>query len=133
LRRGLRFAVLVVATAEPGAMANVPILLGLARQFAAALFVIENRVENSVDPKLLKALGEDVVVSALEKLTLDEHANALLQMGGLRFIADELARAEDNLIARFGFAEAGRIVADLTAFRVGVMAAAAPAARWLEG
>jgi hypothetical protein len=132
-KRSVKFAVLAIATAEPGAIANVPDLLALARRFASALFVVENRVENVVDPKLLKALGEDVVVSVLEKLALDEHANGLLQKGGLAFIADELAQAEDNLVERFGFAEAGRIVADLTAFRAAVMAAAAPAARWLEG
>ena len=55
------------------------------------------------------------------------------QKGGLRFIGEDLAAAEDNLSDRYGFAEAGRIVEDLTGFRAKAMQAASPAARWLEG
>ncbi len=39
----------------------------------------------------------------------------------MRFIGEDLAAAEDNLAAQFGFAEAGRIVEDLTAFRARTM------------
>jgi hypothetical protein len=132
-RRGVSFGVLAVVTAEPGAVANIPVLLGLARQFSTALFVVENQVENPVDPKLLKAFGKDVTLSALPKLSLDARANGLLQKGGLRFIGEELAQAEENLSASFGFTEAGRIIEDLTGFRARAMEAVAPAARWLEG
>jgi hypothetical protein len=131
-RRDIVFGLQVVVTAEPGSLANAPMLLGLARAFAAALFVVENQVENPVDPKALKALGKDVTVSRLERLSLDERANDLLQKGGLRFIGEDLAQAEDGLIERYGFAEAGRIVEDLTSFRARAMEAVAPAARWLE-
>jgi hypothetical protein len=132
-KRGVSFAILVVATAEPGAVANVPILLDLARQFATTLFVVENRIENPVDPKLLNAFGKDVTLSVLPKLSLDERANGLLQKGGLRFIGEDLSGAEETLSARFGFAEAGRIIEDLTAFRARAMEAVAPAAHWLAG
>lgn len=132
-RREIVFGMLVVVTAEPGALANAPVLLDLARPFASALFVVENQVENPVDPKALKALGKDVTLSRLERFSLDERANDLLQKGGLRFIGEDLAQAEDGLCARYGFARAGRIVGDLTALRAGAMEAVSPAARWLEG
>ncbi|MBL7405300.1 MULTISPECIES: hypothetical protein [unclassified Methylobacterium] len=132
-RRGITFALLVVLTSEPGALANAPVLLDLAAPFAAARFVVENQIEGPVEPAALKALGKGVTLSRLERLSLDARANELLQKGGLRFIGEDLAGAEDNLAAQFGFAEAGRIIEDLTAFRARAMAAAAPAAAWLEG
>ena len=132
-RRGITFALLVVVTSEPGALANAPMLLDLAASFAAARFAVENQVEGPVDPAALKALGKGVTLTRLERLSLDARANELLQKGGLRFIGEDLAGAEDNLITQFGFAEAGRIVEDLTRFRAKAMAATAPAAAWLEG
>ena len=131
-RRGVEFGLLVVLTSEPGALANAPVLLDLAKPFTAARFAVENQIEGPVDPKALKAF-KDVTLTRLEKLSLDERANELLQKGGLRFIGEDLAAAEDNLSDRYGFAEAGRIVEDLTGFRAKAMQAASPAARWLEG
>ena len=131
-RRGVEFGLLVVLTSEPGALANAPVLLDLAKPFTAARFAVENQIEGPVDPKALKAF-KDVTLTRLEKLSLDERANDLLQKGGLRFIGEDLTAAEDSLTDRFGFAEAGRIVEDLTAFRARAMQAAAPAAAWLEG
>lgn len=131
-RRGVEFGLLVVLTSEPGALANAPVLLDLAKPFTAARFAVENQVEGPVDAKALKAF-KDVTLSRLEKLSLDERANDLLQKGGLHFIGEDLTAAEDSLTERFGFAEAGRIVEDLTRFRAKAMQAAGPAARWLEG
>ncbi|MBL7405312.1 hypothetical protein INQ30_23450 [Escherichia coli] len=131
-RRGVEFGLLVVLTSEPGALANAPVLLDLAKPFTAARFAVENQIEGPVDAKALKAF-KDVTVTRLEKLSLDERANDLLQKGGLRFIGEDLTAAEDSLTDRFGFAEAGRIVEDLTRFRAKAMQAAGPAARWLEG
>ena len=118
-------------TSEPGALANAPVLLDLAKPFTAARFAVENQIEGPVDPKALKAF-KDVTLSRLEKLSLDERANDLLQKGGLHFIGEDLTAAEDSLTDRVGFAEAGRIVEDLTRFRAKAMQAAGPAARWLE-
>ncbi|MBI1692089.1 hypothetical protein [Methylorubrum sp. DB1722] len=131
-RRGVEFGLLVVLTSEPGALANAPVLLDLAKPFTAARFAVENQIEGPVDAKALKAF-KDVTVTRLEKLSLDERANDLLQKGRLRFIGEDLTAAEDSLTDRFGFAEAGRIVEDLTRFRAKAMQAAGPAARWLEG
>lgn len=132
-RLGIEFALLTVITAEPGAAASAPVVLDLARPFAKRLFAVENQVEGAVDGKALKAFGKDVTLSRLPRLTLDPQANVLLQKGGLKFIAEQLADAEDNLADQFGFSAAGRIVADLTAFRARAMEAVAPAAAWLEG
>ncbi|SFF72235.1 hypothetical protein [Methylobacterium sp. yr596] len=132
-RRGVEFALLVVLTSEPGALANAPVLLDLARPFTAARFAVENQIEGAIDPKALKAFAKDVALTRLEKLSLDERANELLQKGGLRFIGEDLTAAEDSLTGRYGFAEAGRIIEDLTGFRSKAMQAAGPAARWLEG
>ena len=93
---------------------------------------MENQVEGAVDTKMLKALGKDVQVCRLEQLTLDPKANSLLQKGGLKFIAERLDEAEDNLAERFGFAAATRIVQDLTSFRARAMEAVASMAEWLE-
>jgi hypothetical protein len=132
-RLGIEFALLTVITAEPGAAASAPVVLDLARPLAKRLFAVENQVEGAVDAKALKALGKDVTLSRLPRLTLDPQANVLLQKGGLKFIAEQLTEAEDNLADQFGFSAAGRIVADLTAFRARAMEAIAPAAAWLEG
>ncbi|WP_237480190.1 hypothetical protein [Lichenibacterium dinghuense] len=131
-RIGVEFAMLTVITAEPGASSSAPVVLDLARPFAKPLFAIENQIEGPVDAKILKSLGKDVVLRRLARLTLDPKANELLQKGGLRFIADRLEEAEDSLSERFGFAAAGRIIQDLTAFRAQAMAAVAPMAEWLE-
>lgn len=131
-RIGVEFAMLTVITAEPGASSSAPVVLDLARPFAKPLFAIENQIEGPVDAKILKSLGKDVVLRRLARLTLDPKANELLQKGGLRFIADRLEEAEDSLSERFGFAAAGRMIQDLTAFRAQAMAAVAPMAEWLE-
>lgn len=132
-RRGIGFGLLVVATSEPGALASTASLLALGRPVADALFVVENEVEGAIDPKIVKGWGKDVTPSRLPKLVLDERANALLQRGGLKFIGEDLGAAEANLVETYGFAEAGRIIDDLTGFRLQAMQAASSAARWLEG
>jgi hypothetical protein len=131
-RIGVEFAMLTVITAEPGAASSAPVVLDLARPFAKPLFAVENQIEGPVDAKVLKALGKDAVLRRLARLTLDPKANGLLQKGGLRFIAERLGEAEDNLSETFGFAAAGRMIQDLTAFRAQAMAAVAPMAEWLE-
>ena len=131
-RIGVEFAMLTVITAEPGAASSAPVVLDLARPFANPLFAIENQIEGAVDAKVMKALGKDVILSRLPHLTLDPKANGLLQKGGLRFIAERLGGAEDNLSERFGFAAAGRMIQDLTAFRAKAMQAVAAMAEWLE-
>lgn len=50
---GVEFGLLVVTTAEPGAVAEVPKLFAIAAPWATARFLIDNRVHGEIDPKIL--------------------------------------------------------------------------------
>jgi MinD-like ATPase involved in chromosome partitioning or flagellar assembly len=125
---GIEFGVLVVTTAEPGALAEVPKLLSVAAPWAAARFVIENRVKGQVDPKLLLKIASGATVSCLLNQVMDEKAAAIMQAGGLASIANLDAKA---LHTKFGIAQGSRIRRDLTRVRLEVMQAVRPAAEWL--
>ena len=125
---GIEFGVLVVTTAEPGALAWVPKLLALAEPFAATRFVIENRVEGEIDPKMLQKISAGATVTCLLNQVMDEQAALILQSGGLASIAklDEKA-----LHKKFGIARGSRIRRDLTRVRLDVMQSVRLAAEWL--
>jgi MinD-like ATPase involved in chromosome partitioning or flagellar assembly len=125
---GIEFGVLVVTTAEPGALAEVPKLLSVAAPWAAARFVIENRVQGEVDPKLLLKIATGATVTCLLNQVMDKEAASILQAGGLASIAKLDAKA---LQAKFGVAQGSRIRRDLTRVRLEVMHAVRPAAEWL--
>jgi hypothetical protein len=127
---GIEFGVLVVTTAEPGALAEVPKLLSVAVQWAAARFVVENRVQGEVDPKLLLKIASGATVTCLMNQVMDEKAAAILQAGGLASIAKLDATALND---KFGVAQGSRIRRDLTRVRLEVMQAVRPAAEWLVG
>jgi hypothetical protein len=120
--------VLVVTTAEPGALAWVPKLLAIAEPFAAARFVIENRVEGEVDPKMLEKIAAGATVACLMNQVMDEQASLILQAGGLASIAKLDAKA---LHAKFGIARGSRIRRDLTRVRLDVMNSVRLVAEWL--
>jgi hypothetical protein len=125
---GIEFGVLVVTTAEPGSLAEVPKLLSVAAPWAAARFVIENRVQGEVDPKMLLKIAAGATVSCLLNQVMDEKAAAILQAGGLASIAKLDAKALND---KFGVAQGSRIRRDLTRVRLEVMHAVRPAAEWL--
>lgn len=125
---GIEFGVLAVATAEPGALAEVPKLLSVAAPWAAARFVIENRVQGEIDPKMLLKLASGATVCCLLNQVMDEKAAAILQAGGLASIAKLDAKALND---KFGVAQGSRIRRDLTRVRLEVMQAVRPAAEWL--
>jgi hypothetical protein len=125
---GIEFGVLAVTTAEPGALAEVPKLLSVAAQWAAARFVIENRVQGEVDPKMLLKIAAGATVSCLMNQVMDEKAAAILQAGGLASVAKLDAKALND---KFGVAQGSRIRRDLTRVRLEVMQAVRPAAEWL--
>jgi MinD-like ATPase involved in chromosome partitioning or flagellar assembly len=127
---GIEFGVLVVTTAEPGALVEVPKLLSIAAQWATARFVVENRVQGEVDPKLLLKIASGATVSCLLNQVMDEKAAAILQAGGLASIAKLDAKALND---KFGVAQGSRIRRDLTRVRLEVMHAVRPAAEWLVG
>jgi hypothetical protein len=125
---GIEFGVLVVTTAEPGALAWVPKLLALAEPFAATRFVIENRVEGEIDPKMLQTISGGAPVTCLMNQFMDEQAALILQAGGLASIARLDAKA---LHKKFGIARGSRIRRDLTRVRLDVMQSVRPMAEWL--
>jgi len=125
---GIEFGVLAVATAEPGALAEVPKLLSIAAPWAAARFVIENRVQGEIDPKMLLKIASGATVTCLMNQVMDEKAASILQAGGLASITKLDAKA---LHTKFGIAQGSRIRRDLTRVRLEVMQSVRLAAEWL--
>jgi MinD-like ATPase involved in chromosome partitioning or flagellar assembly len=125
---GVEFGLLVVTTAEPGALAEVPKLLSIAAPWTTARFLIENRIHGDIDPKTLSKLASAATVTCLMNQVMDEKAAAILQAGGLASIARLDANA---LNAKFGIAQGSRIRRDLTRTRLEVMQAVRLAAEWL--
>lgn len=127
---GVELGVVVLVTAEPGALAEAPRLLQLAQPFAKARFVIENRLRGEVEPKLLAKISAGTTLTALAEQVMEERAVEILQAGGFETIP-QLDPAKLN--QRHGLALGARIRRDLTRFRAEAMAAVAPAAEWLVG
>ena len=127
---GVMIGVLVLVTAEPGALAEAPRLLKLAEPFASVRFVVENRLRGEVDAKTMAKIAGGVTVTALAEQVMEEKAVEILQAGGLASIPNlDAAKLND----RHGLALGSRIRRDLTRFRAEAMAAVKPAAEWLVG
>ena len=127
---GLKFGVCVVVTNEPGALAEAPKLLSLARPWANARFLIENRLHGAVDAAWLRKSGDGAKLSSFDQQSLEEGADKYLQAGGLSTIAN-LDSAK--LREKHGIGSALRIRKDLERFRLEAMQAVRPAAKWLVG
>ena len=125
---GVQFGLLVVTTAEPGAVAEVPKLFVLAAPWASARFLVDNRFHGEIDSKILLKIAAGARVTCLMKQVMDENAAAILQAGGLASIAKLDAKA---LNEKFGIAQGGRIRRDLTRTRLEVMQAVRLAGEWL--
>jgi hypothetical protein len=125
---GIEFGVLVVVTAEPGAIAEAPALLNQAKSIATARFILENRMRGDVDPKLLAKFADGATHLIFEDQPMDDDAVGLLQAGGLASIG-KLDPAKIN--EKFGIARGSRICRDLMRFRVAAMEAVREPATWL--
>lgn len=125
---GIELGVLVIVTAEPGAMAEAPKLLALAEPFAQARFLVENRVRGEVDAKTIARIGHGTVITMLAEQVMEDAAVSILQAGGLASI-ERLDPAK--LTEKHGLALGTRIRRDLTRFRLEAMEAVKPAAEWL--
>ena len=125
---GVEFGLLVVTTAEPGALAEVPKLLSIAAPWTKARFLIENRIHGDIDLKVMAKFGSSATVTTLMNQVMDDKAAAILQAGGLASIAKLDATA---LNAKFGIAQGSRIRRDLTRTRLEVMQAVRLTAEWL--
>lgn len=126
--RGIEMAVVVVVAAEAGALADAGKLLHAAKDWADARFVVANALRGAVDPVLLKRVSGDAVLTHLRSFDFEDKTREILAAGQLRGIA-KLDRAK--LADTTSQAQAGRMLRDLTAFRLAVMEAAKPAALWL--
>jgi hypothetical protein len=127
---GFQFATCVIVTNEPGAMAETPTLLALAKPWTKARFVIENRLHEPVDPAWLKMVTDGVTVTSFDRQSLEKGADQYLQDGGLVSIAK---LDQSKLRERHGIGSALRIQKDLERFRKEAMVAVLPAAEWLVG
>lgn len=125
---GIELGLVVVVAADAGALADAGKLLHGAKDWATARFVVANAVRGAVDPVILKRVAGDATIAHLRGFELEDKAREVLAAGGLRGIArlDRTGLAEQTSPA-----EAGRILRDLTAFRLAVMEAVKPAALWL--
>ncbi|MCE4225955.1 hypothetical protein HCU64_19575 [Methylobacterium sp. C25] len=127
---GVAVGILVLVTAEPGALAEAPKLMVRAKPFATARFLIENRLRGEVEAKLLARIADGAAVTHLAEQVMEERAAELLQAGGLASIP-RLDAAKLN--EKHGLALGARILRDLTRIRLEAMQAVEPAATWLVG
>jgi hypothetical protein len=125
---GARIGLMVVMTAEPGALADTPKLMALAAPWAAARFIIDNRFRGAVDTKTLVRIAQGAVVTCLLDQALDAEAAEIMQAGGLASIP-RLDAATLN--KKFGIAHGSRIRRDLTRTRLDVMRVVRLGAEWL--
>jgi len=126
--RGIDIGLVVVVAAEAGALADAGKLLHAAKDWAGPRFVVANALRGAIDPVLLKRVAGDAVITSLRGFEFEDKTRAILATGQLRGIAklDRTKLAEET-----SQAEAGRMLRDLTAFRLAVMEACKPAALWL--
>lgn len=127
---GIEPAVLVVTTAEPGALTETPRLLTLAGELRAEAFLIENRLQGAIDTALMKTFAKSATVSTLDEHTIEDKANAILQSSGLAIIPN----LDPSLLTKeHGLGLGARIRRDLERLRADVMQSVRPAAEWLVG
>lgn len=125
---GVELAVAVVVTNEPGALSETPKLLSLAKRWAKARFIVENRLHGAVDTAWLKKTADGAAVSFFAQQSLEDGAEQYLQAGGLALISKlDPAKLRD----KHGIGAAARIRKDLERLRLDAMQAVRPAAEWL--
>src|SRR5204863_415361 len=104
-----------VVAAEAGALADGGKLLHAAKDWAGARFVVANAIRGTVEPALLKRVAGDAQVTHLRQFELEDKTREVLAAGQLRGIS-QLDRT--SLAQETSPAQAGRILRDLTAFRL---------------
>jgi hypothetical protein len=125
---GIELGVLIVVTAEAGALSEAPKLISLAKPWADSLFLLENRMRGFVDPKQLAAIAQAATVSAFDEQIMEPKAVEILQDRGLR----DIPNIEPATLTKLhGLALGARIRRDLGRFRLEAMEAVRPAAIWL--
>ena len=126
---GTVIGLLVVVTAEPGALAEAPRLMKLAKPFAQR-FILENRLRGPVPAKELKAFCDGATISSLDEHIMEDEAVKLLQDGGLALIPNLDPKKLNEL---HGLATGARIRRDLMRLRSDAIEAVREPAGWLVG
>lgn len=124
----IELGVLIIVTAEAGALSEAPKLIGLAKPWAGSVFLLENRMRGVVDAKQLASIAQGATISAFDEQVMEAKAVEILQDRGMRDIPNiEPA----TLTELHGLALGARIRRDLARFRLESMDAVKPAAVWL--
>jgi hypothetical protein len=136
-RRDKQFGVLVVVVDDPGAYTDGAALLALSKSWAAAQFIVANEFRGSVDVELVKKFAKGAEITTLRRFAFERRALSVMQPLGLALIPalDEaaLAKRTPGADGQEDYALAGRLKAQLDAFRLAAMVAVKPAAEWLIG
>jgi hypothetical protein len=125
---GVEFGIMIVATAEPGALAAVPKLSAIAAPWAAAVFLVDNQLHGPISPEHLALIAGGATVTSLEHHHMETGAEEILHAGGFASVP---ALDGARLAEKYGLMRGLRIQRDLTRFRLSAMRAIEPAARWL--
>ncbi len=124
----IELGVLIVVTAEAGALSEAPKLIGLAKPWADAVFLMENRMRGGVDSKQLAMIAQGATITAFDEQIMEAKAVEILQDRGMR----DIPKIESaSLTQMYGLAQGARIKRDLARFRLEAMEAVKPAAMWV--
>jgi hypothetical protein len=124
----IELGLLVIVAADASAMTNAAKLMAAAKSWAAARFIVDNRLRGDPDPVLLKRIADGASVSMLAKRDFEPRTIRFVQAMGL--VAIPSLKTSD-LRSEMPFAQARRMASDLKAFRLEVMEAGRAAATWL--
>jgi hypothetical protein len=127
---GIELGVVIVTTAEPDALSQVPRLLELAGRCRAKKFVLANHMRGPIDLARLSAMVGDASIAVFANQIMDEVALSLIATGGLAGVT-KLDRAA--LVKEFGPLRGSRVHAQCMRFRSEAMEAILEPARWLVG
>jgi hypothetical protein len=124
----IEIATLLVVTSEPGAIAAIPMLTAESETWAAARFLVENRLHNAIPSDEMASLSKGAVVTVLSQHRLSVGAAAIVNAAGL----SSIEHLDPTALGRtYGLAKGQRIERDLARLKLDVCRAVEPAARWL--
>lgn len=127
---GIELGVLIVVTAEAGALSEAPKLIKLAKPWADAMFLLENRMRGVVDAKQLATIADGANITAFDEQIMETKAVEILQDRGMR---DFPNIDPASLTKIHGLALGARVRRDLNRFRAEAMESVHAAANWLVG
>ena len=125
---GLQIGVVIVATADPAAIAAAGQLMEIIRPWAVQRFLLENQLYGPIPHRQLREIGDGTTITTLAHHALDPEAQSIVNAGGFSSIP---LLDPSVLNQKFGLMRGLRIRRDLHKFRLAAMRAIEPAAVWL--